>query len=146
MTVADVSIILFCVVVWLTMIVRACREESHAGLGSQAFGIQMKVRNAVQPLKYTALARAECAQSGLNREWVEAAVAFPAASGAGPGNRVLWFVREFGNRRIKIWVIDSPGDNSPVVTRVEVTASPAHWWSPRRMRRRMVALSRRGHA
>lgn len=148
MTLADIFITVFCALVWLALILRVSRSEAtNAGPRSRAFNTQMRVRYAEKPLRYTASAGTQCAQNGLNHEWVETAIAFPASSGASARSRVTWFVRDFGSKRIKIWVTEALVDRSPVVTWVEVTASPApgvRWLRPRWMRRRIHALSRRG--
>ncbi len=87
--------------------------------------IQRSVRYSNRPLRYTIRAVQQCARHGVNAEWVETAIVFPAASGALRGAPVAWFIREFGNRRIKVWATDTHGDQRPVVTNIEVTAT--HW-------------------
>jgi len=84
-------------------------------------GNRTKAAYSDQPLLYTADAAKQRAQLGLNVELVETALAFPNATGGKRGTPVAWYVREFGNKRIKVWTADTPMQRPTIIIRIEVT-------------------------
>lgn len=71
--------------------------------------IQRSVRHSTRPLRYTPRAVQQCTRHGVNAEWVEATILFPAEAGSLRGAPSAWFVREFGSRRIQVWATDIQG-------------------------------------
>ena len=83
--------------------------------------IQKMARRSNRPLRFTSHAAEQCAREGLNVEWVETTLAFPTASGVVRGGPTVWFMREFGNKRVRVLAINQQAHRTPGVIHVEVT-------------------------
>ena len=102
--------------------VRLLRPDAHSTSGTAHHADPGNGAALDRPLRFTIHAAAQCARQELNVEWVETTLAFPAASGMVRGGPTVWFMREFGTKRVRVWAINQQTHRTLGVIHVDVTA------------------------